>query len=97
MITALDVITGSVLTFGLGYASPTTFRNFNCCMSKQIDLFAGEAATHKNRSHMEEHRPDKLSLSSIEPVANPKWAECKVLGKNILIRSYASACVCDDE
>jgi hypothetical protein len=65
-------------------------------MSKHIELFSDNQAS-KHHSHLEEHRPDKLSLSTLQPIANPKWAECKVLGKNILIRSYASACVCDDE
>lgn len=59
-------------------------------MSKQIDLFADNH--QKEQSHLEAHRPEKLNLSNVQPTANPKWAECKVLGKNIMIRSYSAAC-----
>ena len=47
-----------------------------------------------------EKNESKLSSSSKRPAAlnvqrhsdNHKWRECKIIGKNISIRSYAAAC-----
>lgn len=44
----------------------------------------------------ESKRPAKLDLSSLLP-QRQKWAECKIYGKNILIRSYAGGCCIGDE
>jgi hypothetical protein len=45
----------------------------------------------KLRERLNVVRPQQLNLSELTSTSY-KWAECKVLGKNISIRSYAGSC-----
>ena len=56
-------------------------------MENQIDLFETSDKALKKDSK----RPSKLDLSGLQ-THRQKWAECKIYGKNIMIRSYAGAC-----
>lgn len=58
-----------------------------------------EAASHHEKQHhnkLEGSRPAKLDLTSLAPNFK-RWAECKIVGKNITIRSYAGACAYKSE
>lgn len=36
-------------------------------------------------------RPPSISVEKLNPTAH-RWRECKIIGKNISIRSYGAAC-----
>ena len=63
----------------------------------QIDLFGAEEEANKEvpkESRDKDHRPPNISVSKVFS-DNMKWKECKIIGKNISIRSYSSACCFD--
>lgn len=45
----------------------------------------------ENASILRDKRPPQISVSKVFS-ANHKWKECKIIGKNISIRSYSAAC-----
>lgn len=51
---------------------------------------------HPHISKLQDVRPAKLNLTSVAPNFK-RWAECKIVGKNITIRSYAGACSFNSE
>jgi uncharacterized protein YgbK (DUF1537 family) len=44
-----------------------------------------------NASILRDKRPPQISVSKVFST-NHKWKECKIIGKNISIRSYSAAC-----
>ena len=59
----------------------------------QIELFqqGAEAEGVNNNSRSADKRPPNISVSKVFS-NNMKWKECKIIGKNISIRSYSAAC-----
>jgi hypothetical protein len=59
----------------------------------EIGLFATETQKPHSPSHSKskEKRPPQINVSKIFS-NNHKWKECKIIGKNISIRSYSAAC-----
>lgn len=63
----------------------------------EIDLLSKRDENNKSGlSRIDEKRPDKISASKVIP-GNQKWKECKIIGKNIGIRSYSGSCVFDNK
>lgn len=62
-------------------------------MTQQIDLFGSKQERHEPKSpgRLEERRPSSIHVTKIHS-DNLKWRECKIIGKNISIRSYSAAC-----
>ena len=71
---------------------------------KEIGLF-GEASEYQqneetpakqmdNSSKFEEKRPEKIVVDRDINVGQ-RWKECKIIGKNVSIRSYSASCVFD--
>ena len=60
-------------------------------MENKINLF--ETASERT-SKLESQRPTRLDLAGLQTHKH-KWAECKIYGKNVFIRSYAGACSID--
>lgn len=60
----------------------------------QVDLFGQNESMKNSSDHssiLRDKRPAQISISKvISP--NHKWKECKIIGKNISIRSYSAAC-----
>ena len=58
-----------------------------------IELFDAEAPKQPSPTHSKskEKRPPQINMSKIFS-NNHKWKECKIIGKNISIRSYSAAC-----
>lgn len=50
-----------------------------------------EAQPEHTHPKLEQHRPNRLSVSKVIS-ENEKWRECKIMGKNVSIRSYSAAC-----
>ena len=66
--------------------------NINFILMNQIDLFQKEEGLKNNSmSKSKEKRPPGISVSKVYS-NNQKWKECKIIGKNISIRSYSAAC-----
>ena len=47
-----------------------------------------------NSSKFEEKRPEKIVVDRDINVGQ-RWKECKIIGKNVSIRSYSASCVFD--
>lgn len=60
----------------------------------EINPVVGESSEHNPKKEIK--RPARLDLASMGSHRH-KWEECKVYGKNILIRSYAGACFVSSE
>lgn len=56
-----------------------------------IDLFSAQPSSPTHHSPSKEKRPPQISVSKVFS-SNHKWKECKIIGKNISIRSYSAAC-----
>ena len=71
---------------------------------KEIDLFGESGDKEKdvetpakqmdNSSKFEEKRPERLVVDR-DIHLGQRWKECKIIGKNVSIRSYSSSCVFD--
>lgn len=62
----------------------------------QIGLFSdkaedGNEKVSSSKSHLDSKRPEQISISKAVP-QNLKWRECKIIGKNLSIRSYSGGC-----
>jgi hypothetical protein len=64
----------------------------------EIGLIGNDAQQPQSptRSKSKEKRPPQLSVSKVFS-SNHKWKECKIIGKNISIRSYSAACSFQDK
>lgn len=71
----------------------TQVKYINFYRMNQIDLFQNQSkkqATLTAENHKEK-RPPHISVSKVFS-DNQKWKQCKIIGKNISIRSYSAAC-----
>jgi hypothetical protein len=59
----------------------------------EIGLIGNDSKHPHSLTHSKskEKRPPQLSVSKVFS-NNHKWKECKIIGKNISIRSYSAAC-----
>ena len=67
----------------------------------KVDLFSGKGEQNndkadESKSHLDSKRPEQISVSKVIS-QNQKWRECKIIGKNLSIRSYSAACSFDNK
>lgn len=57
----------------------------------QVDLIPKNVPTGDAQRHAKEKRPPNIDVPKMRSVGH-RWKECKIIGKNVSIRSYGAAC-----
>ena len=62
---------------------------------QEVELFGKTEEKAPDSPSNKEKRPPKISVAKVIS-SNHKWRECKIIGKNISIRSYSASCFFKD-